>query len=102
MRIKKGDNVKILTGRDRNKTGKVVRVLPILDRVVVEGVNLVTKHLRPKQAGTKGQRVRFPGSLPRSRVMLVCGKCGLATRVGMLVTPEKKYRQCKKCKSQID
>ena len=101
LKIKKGDTVKVLTGKYRGKTGKVVRVIPALNKIVVEGVNLVTKHVRSRNAGAPGQRVQFPAPMLIAKVMLVCPKCGVATRVGYEVTPEKKYRQCKRCQSQI-
>lgn len=99
MRIKKGDMVKIRSGRDRDKTGKVIRTMPERNRLVVEGANLLVKHLRPRRAGEKGQRVQFPASLPASRVALVCPKCGKPTRVGArMLTDGRKERECKKCR----
>lgn len=98
MRIKKGDTVKIRSGRDRRKTGKVIRVVRDRGAVVVEGLNLLVKHLRPRRQGEKGQRVQFPAPLPASRVLLVCPKCGKPTRVGVrLLTNGRKERECKKC-----
>jgi large subunit ribosomal protein L24 len=99
MRIRKGDVVKIRSGRDRRKTGKVIRVVLDAEKVVVEGVNLLVKHLRPRRQGERGQRVQFPAPLPASRVMLVCPKCGKPTRVGArLLTDGRKERECKKCR----
>lgn len=98
MRIKKGDTVKILAGRDRGKTGKVVRAIPRDHAVVVEGVNLLVKHLRPRRGGEKGQRVQFPAPLPASRVMLVCPKCAVPTRVGSKILEDRsKQRRCVRC-----
>lgn len=98
MRIKKGDTVKMLAGRDRGKTGKVLRAFPDRQAVTVEGVNLLMKHLRPRRQGERGQRVRFPAPLPVARVMLVCPKCGKPTRVGMRpLTDGRKERECKEC-----
>ena len=98
MRIHRGDMVKILAGRDRGKTGKVIRVIPDRDAVVVEGMNLLVKHLRARRGGERGQRVQFPSSLPVSRVMLVCPKCGKPTRVGARILADRtKQRECKKC-----
>lgn len=99
MRIKKGDIVKIRSGRDRGKTGKVIRVIADRAMIAVEGVNLLVKHLRPRRQGEKGQRVQFPAPLPTSRAMLVCPKCGKPTRIGVrLLTDGRKERECKKCK----
>ena len=98
MRIKKGDIVKIRSGRDRRKTGKVIRVLHDRGTIVVEGINLRVKHLRPRRAGEKGQRVQFPAALPASRVMLVCPKCGKPTRVGVQTLEDgKRQRRCHRC-----
>lgn len=98
MRIKKGDTVKIRTGRDRAKTGKVIRAMPRTGMIVVEGVNLLVKHLRPRRGGERGQRVQFPAALPASRVMLVCPKCGKPTRVGVRILEDgKRQRRCVTC-----
>lgn len=103
MKIKKGDKVKIITGKDKNKQGKVLQVLPQKEKVVVEGLNLVIKHVRPRRAGEKGQRIQFPAPLHISNVMLVCPKCNKSTRVGYkILENKKKVRLCKKCKEVID
>ena len=111
MKIKKGDNVKILIGKDRGKTGKVLQVLHKSGkdvRVVVEGLNLRYKHLRPRRQGEKGQRIMFPAPMNISNIILICPKCGKPTRVGYKVrdkkvetSREKKQRVCKKCKAVI-
>lgn len=98
MCIKKGDNVKIRSGRDRGKTGKVIRAIPRDQAIVVEGVNLLTKHLRPRRGGERGQRVQFPAPLPASRVLLVCPKCGKPTRSGVRVLEDgTRQRRCVHC-----
>ncbi|MDO8463109.1 MAG: 50S ribosomal protein L24 [bacterium] len=98
MRIKKGDTVTIRTGRDRGKAGKVLRTIPGRSAVVVEGLNVLVKHLRPRKQGEHGQRVQFPAPLPASRVMLVCPKCSGSTRIGMRRLEDgSRQRQCKKC-----
>ncbi len=100
MDIKKGDQVKIMTGKDRSKTGTVLRVLPQDDRLVVEGLNLYKKRARPKTAGEKGEMVALPRSLHASNVMLVCASCKRPTRVGHRADGKgKKNRVCKKCKA---
>jgi large subunit ribosomal protein L24 len=101
MRIKKGDQIQIIAGKDKGKSGKVLRVIPESLRIVVEGLNLVKKHMKPKRGGEKGQRVEIPASLNISNVMLVCPKCGKLTRVGFKVGKDEKTRVCKKCKSEI-
>lgn len=101
MKIRKNDQVKILSGKDRGKTGKVLRVFPKDGRVLVEGLNLVKKHSRPKRQGEKGQRVSVPATLDASNLMLVCPKCSKASRVGFKIGEKSKFRICKKCKSEI-
>lgn len=119
MKLRKGDKVQIMKGKDRvrkttkgEKTtkgnqGKVIAVLPEKARIVVEGLNLRYKHLRPKREGEKGQRVELPTSISVSNVMLVCPKCSKTTRVGMRLLDsdlkgKKKVRICKKCGEAID
>lgn len=104
MKIRKGDTVKILTGKDKGKTGKVLHILTKANKVSVEGLNLKYKHVRPKKGGEKGQRIMFPAAIPASNAMLVCPKCGQAARAGYKALSqksdtnrEKKQRICKKC-----
>jgi large subunit ribosomal protein L24 len=106
QRIKKGDTVLVIAGKDKGTQGEVLRVLPKADRVVVEKVNIVKKHQRPVQAG-RGQmqpgRIEFEAPIHLSNVMLVCTQCGEATRVGFRVTEDdKKVRVCRKCSKDID
>lgn len=102
MKIKKGDNVKIICGKDRGKKGKVLKVFPKENKIIVEGLNLRIKHVRPKKAGEKGQRIQFPASLNISDIMLICPKCGRQTRIGYkMLDSGKKVRICKKCKEVI-
>ena len=102
MKIKKNDIVKILTGKDKDKTGKVIQIFPSLNKVVVEKVNKKYKHLRPKREGEKGQRIEFDAPIDVSNVILICKKCGKATRVEYKISEKNKYRVCKKCKGIID
>lgn len=97
MKIKKGDKVKILIGKDSGKTGAITKVLKNQERIVVDGINMLTKHQRPKKEGDKGMKVKFSAPINKSNVILICPKCGKTTRVGY-VTGDKKLRQCKKCK----
>lgn len=83
MRIKKGDMVKIMAGKDKGKTGKVERIIPDLDRVVVEGVNVRKKHMKPRREGEKGRIMEYPAPLHASNVMLVCPKTQKPTRIGI-------------------
>lgn len=88
-------------GKDRGKTGKVLRVFNEEEKITVEGLNIVKKHARPRKEGEKGQRIEIPGKLNISNIMLVCPKCGKATRVGYKKSKVGKLRICKKCQSEI-
>lgn len=110
MKIKKNDTVKILTGKDRNKHGKVLNVLYSSKsiKIVIESLNLKYKHLRPKRSGEKGQRIMFPSPINISNVQLICPKCGKPTRIKFKLrkeksetSREKKQRVCKKCKTNF-
>jgi large subunit ribosomal protein L24 len=101
MKIIKGDTVKIISGKDRGKTGTVLRALPAAEKVIIEGLNLVKKHSRPKRQGEKGQMVSVPRPLAASKVMLVCASCKEPTRVGARMDGARKVRYCKKCKAKI-
>ncbi|MFA6513699.1 MAG: 50S ribosomal protein L24 [Patescibacteria group bacterium] len=107
MNIKKNDKVKILSGKDKDKIGKVLQVLPAEGKISIEGLNLLIKHLRPQKQGEKGQRIEFPAFIQVSNVALVCPKCGRATRVSHTVIKtegkkDKKFRACKKCQEIIE
>ena len=99
MKLKKGDQVKIASGKDRGKTGTVLRALPSEGRVLIDGLNLFKKRSRPKRQGEKGQMVAVPRPLPVSRVLLVCSVCKEPTRAGFKVEGNAKVRYCKKCKA---
>lgn len=101
MKIKRGDKVLILHGKNRGKTGKVLSVAPAKGILIVEGVNMQKQHVRPKKQGEKGQVVEKPGPVDASNVKLVCNNCNKAARVGYKVEGDTKYRVCKKCGKQI-
>jgi len=98
MKIKKGDKVKVMRGKDAGKTGNVLKVLPSLERVVVDGANAVKRRRKPKRRGEKGQIVEVYAPMDSSNVMLVCSKCSKTARIGYEVNDAgKKVRKCKKC-----
>jgi len=101
MKIKKNDLVKMRSGKDRGKTGKVLAVSPTENKVVVEGLNMVKKHVRPRREGEKGQRLELPRKVVVSSVMLICPKCAKPARVGFRVSEDNKFRVCKKCGAEI-
>lgn len=99
--IKKNDTVKVISGKDKGKTGKIIKIIPASQRAVVEGVNLYKKHVRPKNQNEKGQIITVPRSLHISNVQLVCPSCGKPTRIGFAIEGKEKSRICRKCKSRI-
>jgi large subunit ribosomal protein L24 len=101
MKIKKNDTVIIISGRDKDKKGKVVQTLIEKNRVTVENINLRKKSVKPRKSGEKGQIVEFPAPMNVSNVMLVCPKCSVSTRVGYQRIAGKKKRFCKKCQKEI-
>lgn len=102
MKIKKNDMVKMLSGKDRGKTGKVLRVFGRKRKLVVEGLNIAKRHRRPKKQGEKGQIVEIAVPVAMSKAAPVCPSCGKSTRVGYKMVADKKVRFCKKCGSEID
>jgi len=102
MKIKKNDIVKVISGKDKGKKGKVLQVFTKEGLVVVEGINMMAKNVRPKRQGEKGQVVRYNSPLPIAKVMLFCPKCSKPTRVGFQISKEGvKSRICNKCKQLI-
>ena len=101
MTIRKGDTVKVIAGKDRGKTGKVLRSVPEKSRVVVEKVNMVKKAMRPTQANPQGGISTVEAPIHVSNVMLVCPSCGEATRVARRREDGKLVRVCKKCGKDI-
>lgn len=101
MKIKKGDQVLIISGKDRARKGKVLNVIPKEGKIMVENINIRKKHVRPRRSGEKGQIVEMPAPLNVSKVKLICPKCGNPARVGYKIVENKKYRVCKKCGTEI-
>jgi len=102
--VRKNDNVVVVAGKDRGKRGRVLRVVPDKNRVVVEGVNFIKKHTRPNpQANVKGGIVEREAALHASNVQIVCPECGAPTRIGReLLADGRKVRICRKCDGAID
>lgn len=101
--IRKGDTVLILWGKDKDKKGRVLAVMPKKERVIVEGVNILKKHQKPTRKYPQGGIIEKEGPIPRAKVMLVCPKCDKPARIGARVLEDgKKVRVCKKCKEVID
>ena len=102
MKVKKNDNVLVLTGKDAGKTGKVLVALPKANKVVVDGVNLQKKHKKARSAQDVSAIETQNGAIDASNVMVICPKCDKATRVAHKVEGDKKVRVCKKCGAILD
>ena len=119
VKIKKGDNVLIISGKDKGRTAKILKALPKENKVLIDGINLRQKHVKPKRQGEKGQIVKVPVPMNVSGVKFICPKCGKAVRLGYKIIAKKagekparnashsdaggtqKHRICKKCKSEV-
>lgn len=100
MHIRTGDNIIMLSGKDRGKTGKILRVLAKSGKAVVESLNLIKRHQRPKKQGQKGEIVSRPRPVDISDVMLVCRHCKKPSRMGLKREAKKVIRICKKCQGE--
>jgi len=101
MNIKKNDTVVVLSGKDRGKKGKVMGSVPSAGKVVVEGINMVTCHVKPKKQGEEGGIVKREAAIAACKVQVVCPKCGKATRVAHKTENGKNVRVCKHCGAEL-
>lgn len=101
MRIKKGDNVKILSGNDKNVVGEVMEVIPKKNKIVVKGVNIRKKHVKPRRQGEEGGIISKECPIDVSKANVVCPKCGKTTKVAYSEEKGEKIRTCKKCGAKI-
>ena len=101
MNVKKGDTVVVLSGKDRGKQGKVLGTVPADGKVVVEGINMVTCHVKPRKQGETGGIVQREAAMYASKVQVVCPKCGKGTRVAHKIADGKKTRVCKHCGAEL-
>ena len=101
MSIKKDDLVVVLSGKDKGKSGKVIAADPKADKVIVEGVNVATKHQKAQKKGQDGGILKIETPIYVSKVQLVCPKCGKGTRVAYVIKDGKKARTCKKCGAEL-
>ena len=101
MNVKKGDTVVVLSGKDKGKQGKVQATVPSEAKVVVEGVNIVTCHNKPRRQGEEGGIVKREAAIYASKVQVVCPKCDKGTRVAMEFKGDKKVRVCKHCGAEL-
>lgn len=101
MRIKKGDLIKKIAGKDKGKQGKVLRTVPSEGKIVVEKMNIVKKHQKARRQGERGQRVEIAAPFDASNAMIICPSCGKATRTAYQTVNDKKVRVCKKCGKEL-
>ena len=102
LNVKTGDTVVVISGKDKGKEGKILRRIPERDLIVVEGVNMVSRHLKPTQKNPQSGINKQEAPIYAAKVMLVCPQCGAATRVGSsFLESGKKVRVCKKCGAEL-
>ena len=98
VHVKTGDTVVVLSGKERGKRGKIIAVSPKEGKVIIEGVNMVSKHVKPKKMGEAGGIIKAEGAMYASKVQLICPSCDKATRIAHKISEDgKKQRICKKC-----
>ncbi|MCL6096265.1 MAG: 50S ribosomal protein L24 [Patescibacteria group bacterium] len=101
MKLKKGDLIKVIKGKDKGKEGKIEKILPKVNKVLINNVNQFKRHLKARSQSQPSEIVTLTKPLPVTNVALVCPKCHLQTRVGFKEEKDKKIRVCKKCKAGI-
>ena len=101
MKIKKGDTVEVLSGNDKGKKGEVLEVLPKKDKIIVKGINVRKKHMKPKKQGDQGGIIPVECAIYSSKVNVVCPKCKKGVKVGYIFEKDEKVRVCKKCGTKI-
>jgi large subunit ribosomal protein L24 len=101
MKIKKGDTVQVLSGNDKGKTGEVLETVPKNNKVIVKGINVRKKHVKPKKQGAEGGIISVECAVDSSKVGVVCSKCNKPTKIGYEIEKDGKVRICKKCKGKI-
>lgn len=102
MIVKKGDKAVVISGKEKGKKGKVSQVIPTTGKVVIENVNVVSRHKKPRSAQEKGGIMKKAAPIDASNVMVVCPACGKATRVAHKIIDGEKARVCKKCGASLD
>ena len=101
MKIRKGDNVKVLSGNDKGKTGEVLQIIPKTEKIIVKGVNIRKKHVKARKQGEEGGIIPVECPIHVSKVNIVCPKCGKAVKVGYEIEKDQKVRVCRKCGAKI-
>ena len=101
MRIKKGDTVQVLSGNDKGKTGEVLEIIPKSEKIIVKGVNVRKKHVKPRKQGEEGGILSVECAIHSAKVNVVCPKCNKPTKIGYEIQKDEKVRVCKKCGSKL-
>ena len=101
LKVKKGDTVKVLSGNDKGKTGEVLEVMPTVEKIIVKGINIKKKHMKPRRQGEEGGIISKEFPIHMSKVSVVCPKCGKAVRLGFEMDKDNKVRVCKSCGAKI-
>ena len=101
MKLKKGDKVVVIAGKDKGKKGKIERVFPKESKILIPGINVFKRHLKRKDEKHPGGIVEISKPLPVGKVALICPKCGQKTRVGYKIVANEKLRVCKKCGEEV-
>ena len=101
MKLKKGDNVIVLSGNDKGKTGEVLEVIPKTEKVIVKGVNIRKKHVKPRKQGEEGGIIPVECAIFSAKVNVVCPKCNKPTKIKYEMDKDKKVRVCKKCGAKL-
>ena len=101
MKIKKGDTVCVLSGNDKGKRGEVLEVIPKTEKVIVKGVNIRKKHVKPRKQGEEGGIIPVECAIHSSKVNVVCPKCDKPARLGYIIEKDEKIRVCKRCGNKL-
>ena len=101
MRIKKGDTVQVLSGNDNGKTGEVLEVIPKSEKIIVKGVNVRKKHVKPRKQGEEGGIIPIECAIHSAKVNVVCPKCNKPSKIGYEIVKDEKVRVCKKCGNKL-
>lgn len=101
VKIKKNDKILVISGKDRGKVGKVLKAMPKDNKILVEGVNWIMRHQKPRKSNEKGAIIKKENPINASDAKLICPQCQKATRVGFTVSGDQKFRACKKCKAEF-
>lgn len=102
MKIKKGDTVLVVAGKEKGKAGKVTKAIPKDNKIIVAGLNVAKKHAKPSKKNPHGGIIDLHAPINVSNVMIICPRCSKATKIGHKVTEKSKFRICKKCNESLD